>query len=90
MFTATPSDELDQRVLVAKLRIDLVVELVVEVGEHGGVSLPPFYPAVYGRSAGEICSTFWRDSSGRCAAIGRETRKAGVLCGTGPLLSGSA
>jgi hypothetical protein len=44
MFTATPSDELDQRVLVAKLRIDLVVELVVEVGEHGGVSLPPFYP----------------------------------------------
>ena len=44
MFTDTPSDELDQRVILAKLCIDLVVELVVEVGEHGGVSLPPFYP----------------------------------------------
>jgi hypothetical protein len=44
MFTQPASQELDQRVIDVRLGVDFVPKLFVEVGGHGVVSLPPFYP----------------------------------------------
>lgn len=44
MFTTEPSKELDQRVLHLVLSVEIVVELIVEVGWHGGISYAVILP----------------------------------------------